>query len=514
MSDKLNENLNPEEQVNSEDTEVLEPPKPKLEESDDWKFDGEAPMLDGAVVENDEYEIVIPGNDEPAKSEDEKLKNKEQQLTAEELEKKKTMRAVVIFIIAVAALAIIGVAVFFGIRFFSQPNTEEKMNPGNVAMKIDDTKISIGMYNYYYNSTVNYYLQQASYGNVELDGTKAYTTQKTTNEDGEEITWEQRFKDDTVAQLKRLVAYYQAAVKEGMELDEEQKKLIEEDLQKIKDTASNDDVSVDEYTGVNFGEYCGIATVEKMENMSYLAQTYLRKASIETVPDEERINKYYEEHKEDYQQVEMCYLVMQYTTETKTDVIKKAKKYAAQISNENQLKKLIPVVCKDLIDAYVQQGTYGDADAVAEQIASSSTMKVTKSNPNQLPQAIIDFLFSKDKKKGDCRTVADDDYQAVFIVLKNSEIGLAEDEVYSVRHILIMPETDKADDDDDTETAEPTEQQWQAAKEKANEVLSEYNAGERTEYSFALLAEKYSGDEGSLSANGAGSGFGGLYANT
>lgn len=507
MSDKLNENITPDEK-----NETLQPPKPKYEENDNWQFDGVAHTLDDTVIENGEIEIVIPKKESEYETRERPVAEKASATAAPAEPREDSANSVKFFAMAVFIVMMAGVLAFFGIRYYNTPNTTEKMNPGNVALTIGDTDVSIGMYNYYYNSTVNYYVQQAGYGYVELDTTKSYASQKTTGEDGEEVTWEQRFKDDTESQLQRLVAYYEAAQKEGTTLTDEQKKLIEDDIEQIKSSASEQEVSVDTYISTNFGEYCGIATLQKMEEMSYIAQTYLRKATINIVPDEERVQKYYEEHQADYQQVEMCYLVMQYDDNTKNDVIKEAKKYASQIKNEKELKKLIPVVCKDLIDAYVENGTYGDADAVAEQIAKSANMTVTKSNPNQLPQAIIDFLFNEENKKGACRTVADDTYQAVFIVLKNSGITVSDDEVYSVRHILIMPETEKADDDDTTETAEPTKEQWEAAKEKANKVLDEYNSGERTEYSFALLAEKYSDDTASLSSGG--SNFGGVYSNT
>ncbi|MBQ3904166.1 MAG: peptidyl-prolyl cis-trans isomerase, partial [Eubacterium sp.] len=458
MSDKLNNNITPD-----ENNETLQPPKQNYEENDNWQFDGVAHTLENTVIENDELEIVIPKKESEFETRERPSAEKTSSAASPAEPREDSSNSVKFFTMAVFLLIMAGVLAFFGIRYYNTPNTTETLNPGNVAVTIGDTDVSIGMYNYYYNSTVNYYLQQASYGYVELDSTKSYASQKTTDEDGKEVTWEQRFKDDTLSQLQRLVAYYEAANKDGVKLTDEQKKQIDDDLEQVKAKASEEDMSVDEYISVNYGDYCGLATLKKMEEMSYSAQTYLRKATIEMVPDEERVNKYYEEHKEDYQQVEMCYLVMQYDEDTKADVIKQAKKYASQISNEKELKKLIPIACKDLIDAYVKNGTYGDADAVAEQIAKSSTMTVTKSNPNQLPQAIIDFLFDKNNKKGSCRTVADDDYKAVFIVLKNSGITVYDDKVYSVRHILVMPETDKADDDDNTETAEPTKEQWKVA---------------------------------------------------
>ena len=69
----------------------------------------------------------------------------------------------------------------------------------------------------------------------------------------------------------------------------------------------------------------------------------------------------------------------------------------------------------------------------------------------------------------------------------------------SVRHILIKAEAD--------EEGNYTDEAKEAAKARAEEILAEFEAGDKTEESFAALAEQYSEDEGS-NTNG-----GGLYEN-
>ena len=68
----------------------------------------------------------------------------------------------------------------------------------------------------------------------------------------------------------------------------------------------------------------------------------------------------------------------------------------------------------------------------------------------------------------------------------------------AVRHILIKAEAD--------ENGEYTDEALAAAKEKAEEILAQWQEGDATEESFAALAEEYSEDEGS-NTNG------GLYEN-
>ena len=72
-----------------------------------------------------------------------------------------------------------------------------------------------------------------------------------------------------------------------------------------------------------------------------------------------------------------------------------------------------------------------------------------------------------------------------------------------VRHILVIPETNGKDADGNTIS---TEEDWAAAEAKAQDLLDQWLAGEKTEDSFAEMAHEHSEDPGS-NENG------GLYEN-
>lgn len=76
-------------------------------------------------------------------------------------------------------------------------------------------------------------------------------------------------------------------------------------------------------------------------------------------------------------------------------------------------------------------------------------------------------------------------------------------QLVDVRHILILPEGGTADDSGNVSY---TDEEWQVCQDKAEEVLKAWEAGEKTEESFAALAGTHSGDGGS-NQNG------GLYEN-
>lgn len=84
-----------------------------------------------------------------------------------------------------------------------------------------------------------------------------------------------------------------------------------------------------------------------------------------------------------------------------------------------------------------------------------------------------------------------------------------EDKYVDVRHILIVPEGGTVGEDGYTMTY--TEEEWAAAELKAQEILDQYLAGDKTEDSFAALANEHTADGND--ANYDGIPDGGLYTN-
>ncbi len=94
-----------------------------------------------------------------------------------------------------------------------------------------------------------------------------------------------------------------------------------------------------------------------------------------------------------------------------------------------------------------------------------------------------------------------DENQARF-----EDMGLRKDEpnMVNVRHILIKPSPTGEKEDGESGDAELTDQDWAAAKQRASDLLAQWQSGEATEDTFALLASENTEDPGSQ-------GTGGLY---
>lgn len=479
----------------------------EYETNDNWQFDASAPATENDVVGENGVEFELPKpKPAPAKKEEPAPQGFEPQGV---VIKKETVTAVLSSLIAVVIIAIL---VVLGVRYYTVPNSNEKMNPGNVVMTVGNTDVSVGMYNFYYQNIVKQYVQYASNGYYDIDLSKDFSTQYTTDDDGNEISWQDRFKENTTELIKKNTIYYQKGIESGITLTDAQKEMIETQLDNIKNAASSANLGVNEYIAQTYGDNCGLETLRKYLEQNYISSVYYYQQQIKLRPSEDELNAYFKENENDYKSCSYAILEAEYDTSsdaTKKAAVDNAKAAIAKITDEDSMKALIPEFCSDLISKYISAGYFTDesdaVDAFAGAMDSTSVKSDVESN---FGEDIADWMFNTDTAVGSLNYYADENAGVIYIIMKTSQPALDSDsasKVYSVRHILVIP---KSGDDDSsssssssTATKEYTEEEWAAALEKANSILDEYNKGDKTELSFAELAEKYTDDTSSTSVN-------------
>lgn len=479
----------------------------EYETNDNWQFDASAPATENDVVGENGVEFELPKpKPAPAKKEEPAPQGFEPQGV---VIKKETVTAVLSSLIAVVIIAIL---VVLGVRYYTVPNSNEKMNPGNVVMTVGNTDVSVGMYNFYYQNIVKQYVQYASNGYYDIDLSKDFSTQYTTDDDGNEISWQDRFKENTTELIKKNTIYYQKGIESGITLTDAQKEMIETQLDNIKNAASSANLGVNEYIAQTYGDNCGLETLRKYLEQNYISSVYYYQQQIKLRPSEDELNAYFKENENDYKSCSYAILEAEYDTSsdaTKKVAVDNAKAAIAKITDEDSMKALIPEFCSDLISKYISAGYFTDesdaVDAFAGAMDSTSVKSDVESN---FGENIADWMFNTDTAVGSLNYYADENAGVIYIIMKTSQPALDSDsasKVYSVRHILVIPES--GDDDSSssssssTATKEYTEEEWAAALEKANSILDEYNKGDKTELSFAELAEKYTDDTSSTSVN-------------
>jgi ppiC-type peptidyl-prolyl cis-trans isomerase len=479
----------------------------EYETNDNWQFDASAPATENDVVGENGVEFELPKpKPAPAKKEEPAPQGFEPQGV---VIKKETVTAVLSSLIAVVIIAIL---VVLGVRYYTVPNSNEKMNPGNVVMTVGNTDVSVGMYNFYYQNIVKQYVQYASNGYYDIDLSKDFSTQYTTDDDGNEISWQDRFKENTTELIKKNTIYYQKGIESGITLTDAQKEMIETQLDNIKNAASSANLGVNEYIAQTYGDNCGLETLRKYLEQNYISSVYYYQQQIKLRPSEDELNAYFKENENDYKSCSYAILEAEYDTSsdaTKKAAVDNAKAAIAKITDEDSMKALIPEFCSDLISKYISAGYFTDESDAVDAFAGAMDSKSVKSDvESNFGEDIADWMFNTDTAVGSLNYYADENAGVIYIIMKTSQPALDSDsasKVYSVRHILVIP---KSGDDDSsssssssTATKKYTEEEWAAALEKANSILDEYNKGDKTELSFAELAEKYTDDTSSTSVN-------------
>lgn len=487
----------------------------KYETSDNWEFDAKAPTLDeNLVMENQDYSISFDKVSEPKPTQALDNPNDNQIVINKEPLK---------FIpLAIFLAAVIAVVATFGVRYYTVPNGKEGkyMNPASVVATVDGQKISIGMYDYYYASIVSYYEQYASYGYYSLDTTKDYSKQYTTDDDGNKISWQKFFETEALKEVEQITTYYSKALEEGVTLTSAQKKTIEKQISTLKDSASQNDVSLDQYIKANFGTYCSEDTIRIMLEQYYLSANYKGKFKCETKVTDNDVDKYYNDHKNDYKKIEFYYIASPYDAtddNSKNESIKTAEKIMAKMKDKKSVVALVPEVYSSYIDSQVKSSMEQDSKltekkAREEAIKSYESNVVTTVSGSESPfdDKMNTWLFSDDTKVGSKKYYIDESAGYIYIVLKTSKASVEENETYTVRHILVAPESGSNSSSSTSEKTEYTDEQWAAAKKKADNILAKFNKTDKSEYEFAKLAEQYSTDSASTSS-GSNDSFGGLY---
>ncbi len=480
-----------EEKVNPEETQ--ENQEVKFEENDNWQFEAEAPTLENKLVLGDGFEIEAPVENKPKNKVKKEKKEKKETIV---INKKKLRIVLLSFASAVLAAAIIAAGIFF----FAIPNSSEKMTPGNVALKVGNTKVSVGMYNLYYNLVVSNYEQYAASGYYDIDFTKDFSKQETVDENGEKITWEEIFKRDTIQQLKYVSAYYEPAVKEGITLTDAQAESIQSSIDSLKASAAEEGISLKAYLTKNYGEYCGIETIEKFYEQRNICQTYYNVMQVTASVSEKEALKYYEENKDNY--VTLAYIENQFNpsdADSLNKVEKQVKEYSEKIKTLKDLKEAIPDFCKDLVDMAVSQGYFEDKKSALATLKDSAVATYkADAVKSQFGEGVLNWFKSSDRKEGDTTYYVNKEQGFACVFLYTAEAKPDQTELYSVRHILVSP------NDDPQTAADATKKEWSAALLKAEQIYNEYDKSDKTETAFAELAEKYSADVNSTSSGSSG----------
>ena len=352
---------------------------------------------------------------------------------------------------------------------------------------------------FYYNSTYNAMVNQytSSIGMPPFDPNKSLKDQVYNQETGE--TWYDYILQNALDSLTLDTAMVAKAEAEGYQLSEYGQQTLDNIISQLDTSwAARGFSSRKDFIRANFGSYMTYDHLVELLTTRNLATDYAGSHVDELRGNEysdDMYSTYYQENANNLDTYTYSQVIFQATVNTKdadgNPIEMTEEERTAAMEKAKADAKASAQALQARLDAG-EELTQEMIDELGDAVFSSTISQ--KRTGTQLNSTYSEWMMDKARKSGDT-TLAEYDGGTLFnyYVVRFEGRKLDESSTANVRHILVA-----AGD----ASAEPTQEQYDEAKAKAQELLDQWQAGEATEESFAALATEHSADPGSASNGG------------
>lgn len=388
------------------------------------------------------------------------------------------------------------------------------------AAKFGDKITTLAKYNYYYMSSYRYINNMAQqydtyYGKGSGKQYTGYDYSKTPMEQsytgdttdfnlkaGEAATWADYFRANAMKYLKYYTVYSKLAKDSSITLTESEKNEIEEQIKTVRKTAEESDYSLSRYLQKLYGKGVTEKLFKQILEDNQLAANFAKnkQESFAKEVNDTDINNEFEKNKANYVKFSISAFTVAISdpqlAENATDEEKNNAKAAAKAEAQNRANAYLAKIknSTNLIaqakeyDSNIKDTSITNTDTTAEVISSSFGKQVS------------DWAIANERKNGDKAVIETENGFVVAYLTETAKKD--ESKIVSSRHILIKYSEDETKE---VNASTATDEQKNAAKSKAEQLLAEYQKNP-TEDNFAALAASNSADTGSKNN-------GGLYEN-
>ena len=439
------------------------------------------------------------------RKEQEAAKLTEKQLTAQK-EAKKNHLYTSLFVVVMAVILVIALVV--GVK---QTITNSGIREKNTtALTVGGHELNSVEMNYFFMDAVNnFYSNYGSYASMfGLDVTKPLNEQFVDEEAG--LTWADDFMTSAKDSAASTYAMVDAAAAAGFSLPEEDRAELESQLASLDLYATMYGYSnADAYLKAMYGTGASRKTYESYCEKQMLASAFYNNyAESLTYEDAdlraaeaENFGAYSSYSYNSYYLATSRFLTGG-TTDSEGNTTYSDEEKAASVAAAEAAAKAL--TGKEITDAAAL-----DAAIAALEINGGSGSSTYNENTlySSLNASFQDWMADSSRKAGDVAyfpSTSGDTVSGYYVVMfqDSNDNNFA---MKNVRHILVAPSHDHAEDETHEDGETYSAEELASAKAAADEILASWKAGEATEESFAALANEKSADGDGVS--------GGLYEN-
>lgn len=382
-------------------------------------------------------------------------------------------------ICAVVAALLVTFLVMFNTGYFEQHTT---------ALTVGSHNVSPAMFNYFYKDLYQNTMSQfGDYANYIIDPDTPLDKQMYDAENNK--SWADYFMEQTTNNIKQVYAVYDDASANGYQLD---KSAVDSSMSNLDAYAAYYKKTTSAYLTSLYGKGSSLKSFREYVELTQTASEYSTAHGDSLTYTDDEVQSYYKENKDSFDTVSYRYFLCSVPGDEKDDQGNAVVDMAASEEMAKDMAALSKGDEQTFIDmAYANasesvKSNYENDDYTLSKNTTRASMGSTFS------EEAMNWLFDTSRKFGDTTIAASENNgcYAIFFVDNSSKYDV---NMVNVRHILIQPE----DTSDDASV--------QAAKDKAQALLDQYLAGDKTEDAFAELAKANSSDSNAAD--------GGLYEN-
>ena len=387
---------------------------------------------------------------------------------------------------------------------------------GQTAVSVGGRNYTVTDVAYYYNATMSdeYYNTYLTTGSAPFDPSGDLREQfvPSEDEDAEPVSWYDYLMEQTLETLTRVAALENAAAEEGYTLSQEDAATVEESIESLRASAEqNGYPNLAGYLKANLSRYMTVNAYRACVEREVLVSSYQSGYAEGLEVTDADLDAYYEENAGKLDSYDYRYILINGTASSTTDEEgntvepTEEEEEAAMAAAQEQARNFRTAVlaAEDREQAFI--------DLAPDYVSESSSESYAEDPDRSLSQGLVgsslssiygDWLRDEDRAAGDIEVFeASSGYYVVLFL----DRYLDETPTVDIRHILVMAELTQEDDEtteDVDESQIPTQEALDAAKAEAEDILAQWEAGDKTAESFGELANEYSDDPGSNTIGG------------
>lgn len=399
----------------------------------------------------------------------------EKALQAQQQQAAQKRKTIIYTVIGAAAAVLVAVLLVWRTGFFQARATAATVGGTNLTA----AELSY----YYYNARLSEFYWYSYFGLSTPSDSDVRDS-----ETGQ--TYRTYFLDTALSDARESIALADLARKNGR-TEAEVKNSLDAQVKRLKAQAAANNVGYSAYLKAMFGPYMSAGVFEKLftrELMADLVRSEKRAELLDSCTEAD-LKAYYEadDHADSLDTFEYSYLYFTPAAveDKDEDGNERDKDTIAQLEGLELAKA--KTSADEALKALKDGKSVSDLAKEYELADNRYGDHLTEVGASSASSVILDDLLAM--KAGDVKLVENGESGYYVVALHSRK--LVEDPTKDVRHILITAETTTGEDG---KVVAPTDEAWAAAKEKIESIQAEYEAGAKTEDSFADLANAKSDD--------------------